>query len=93
VSKRQPSGAGVAASLLIIVLLSAAFMAGLVFSGDIDTANRVIAIGIFIPLMASSVVFASALFRALFADRIARKRWEGINQELYGMGVPRCPAA
>lgn len=85
-SNRWRPGTGVAALLLIIVLLSAAFMAGLVFSGDIDTANRVIAIGIFIPLMASSVVFASALYRALFADQIARKRWGGINEELYGMG-------
>jgi hypothetical protein len=71
---------------LIIVLLSAAFMAVIVFSGDTDTANRVIAIGIFIPLATSSVVFASALYKALFADQIARKRWGRINEDLHNMG-------
>lgn len=83
---RRPPGAGVVASLLILVLLSAVFMSGLAFSHETDTTNRVIAIGIFIPLAVSTVVFAIALYRALFAQRIARKRWNRINGELYGMG-------
>lgn len=85
-SPRRLPGAGVAASLLIFVLLNAVFMGSVAFSHDIDNTNRFIAIGIFIPLVAGTVAFAVALYRAMFAQRIARKRWKLINSDLYRMG-------
>jgi hypothetical protein len=74
------------ATLFAFISLSAAFMGFGAFSAGTDRTNRLIAFGIFIPLMLSAVAFAGGLYRAIFARQIARRRWARLNRELYSLG-------
>jgi len=74
------------AGLLLFLLLNTVFIGPIALSPDTDSANRVVALFIFIPLLFASVMFAFGLHRALFAERLAGRRWIRINRELHEMG-------
>ncbi len=84
--QRPPAGVGLMAGLFAFVALSALFMGGAALSADADRTNRIIAIGMFVSLLASSVVLARSLFLAVFGSRIAARRWSRINRELHDLG-------
>jgi hypothetical protein len=81
------------ALLLVFVGLNALFMGAVAVSGDVDRTNRFIAIGIFIPLVLATTMFAAGLYQALFAKRISKRRWTRVNRELHAMGFRNATAS
>ena len=90
---RGSSGVFLTAGLFAVVFLCAVFMGFVAFSPGTDNGNRLIAFFIFTSLAAASFAFARALFRAVFAKRIARRLWARVNRDLYTMGFRDATAA
>ena len=74
------------ALLFLFVSCNAAFMGGIAASPETDTTNRVIAIGIFVPLLAWVVALTFGLRRALFGRWLTGRRWRRIDAQLLGLG-------
>jgi hypothetical protein len=91
--ERRSGGIGLMVGLLLFVSLNAAFMAGVAMSPGIDPANLFIARSLFVMLSICSVMFASALFRALFGGAISRRRWRRFNDELETFGFHAATSA
>ena len=71
---------------LVFVLPSAVLMGYGAFFAEADTWSRLTAFGLFILLAGGSLVLLTMVYKAAFAQRIARRRWRRIGAELTDLG-------
>jgi len=85
-TRRTLSGVLVIAGLLVVVSMSAVFMGFVAFSPETDRSNRLLALFIMTPLLVASFAFVVALYRAVFAKQISRRRWARAGRHLAASG-------
>ena len=85
-TRRTVSGVLLIACLLVIVSMSAAFMGFVAFSPGTDESNRLLALFILTPLLVAVFAFLVALYRAVFAKQISRRRWARAGRRLASSG-------
>ncbi|MEA2581224.1 MAG: hypothetical protein QOE83_2116 [Actinomycetota bacterium] len=73
-------------ALLFVVGSATAFMGFAAFAPGGDSSDRLPAIALFVLLLPSTLLFSGALYKAVFATRIAEKRWSRINRGLLEAG-------